>query len=160
MEDSTLYFTHGQSVGHQPCANLGFAQSCITKLSHLDLNYQISFLAHYATHNTQEVYLFIGKTFFKEYFLFMWIGGKYWPRCQYVLKANAIFVMSCFNFTSVCMKAKVYLFCKNEEGLLIEKKDTSVLQFTVHMLPVTHLILSRLYKLSNSFPTYRLIHVE
>lgn len=120
-----------------------------------------SFLAHYATHNTQEVYLFIGKIFFKEYFLFMWIGGKYCPRCQYVLKANAIF-LSCpvFNFTPVCMKAKVYLFCKNEEGLLIEKNYTSVLQFTVHMPPVIHLILSRLYKLSNSFSTYKLIHVE
>lgn len=42
-EDSTLYFTPGQSVGHQPCVNLGLAQNCITKLSHLDLNCQIPF---------------------------------------------------------------------------------------------------------------------
>lgn len=56
----------------------GLAQSCIGKLSHLDLNCQIPFLAHYAIHNTQEVYLFIGKKkkkkkkekkmVFKEYF--------------------------------------------------------------------------------------------
>lgn len=48
--------------------------------------------------------------------------------------------MSCFNFTSVCKIGKLYLFCKNE-GLLIEKDDTSVLQFTVHMCPVLHLML-------------------
>lgn len=36
----------------------------------------------------------------------------------------------------------MYLFYKNE-GLLIEKNDTSVSQFTVHM-PVVHLILSLL----------------
>lgn len=78
----------------------------------------------------------------------MWIGRKYWPVCQYVLKANAVFVMSCFNFTSVCKI--VYLFCKKEEGLLIEKNDTSVSQFTVHMPLEIHLILSVLCKFSNS----------
>lgn len=84
----------------------------------------------------------------------MWIGGKHWPGRQYVLKANAFLSCPVFNFTSVCMKAKVYLFCKNEEGLLIEKNYTSVLQFTVHMPPVIHLILSQLYKLIFNLRTH------
>lgn len=114
------------------------------------LDLQDSFLAHYATHKTQEVYLFIGKTvFFKEYFLFMWIGRKFWPWCQYFLEANAIICHICFNFTSVCKLGKVFIL-QNEEGLLIEKNNTSVSQFTVHMPPVIHLILSLLYKPSDS----------
>lgn len=56
-------------------------------------------------------------------------------------KAKAAFAMSCyFNFTSVCKIGNVYLFYKNEEGLLIEKDNTSVSQFTVLMPPVCHLI--------------------
>lgn len=63
------------------------------------------------------------------------------PSRQIVLRAKTVFAMSCFNFTPVCKIGKVYLFCKNE-GLLIEKDNTSVSQFTVHIRPVLHLILS------------------
>lgn len=61
--------------------------------------------------------------------------------CQDVLKEKAAFAMSCyFNFTSVCKIGNMYLFNRTEAGLLIEKDNTSVLQFTVLMPPVRHLI--------------------
>lgn len=92
-----------------------------------------------------------GKIFFKDCFLFKRIGRKYWPVCQDVFKSKSSFCYVLYNFTSVCKNGKMYLFCKNEEGLLIEKDDTSVLQFTVHMPPVRHLFCH--YKLV-------VIHVE
>lgn len=65
----------------------------------------------------------------------------HWHLCQDVLiKAKTIFAISCYvNFTSVCKIGKAYLFYK-DEGFLIDKDDTSVLRFTVHMPPVCHLI--------------------
>lgn len=76
--------------------------------------------AHYATHNTQEVYLFIGKIFFKEYFLFIWIGTKYQSMCWDVLKAKQFFTMSCYiDFT--CKIVKMYLFCKMRGACLLKR---------------------------------------
>ena len=64
-EDSTLNFTRGRSVGHQPCVNVGLAQkNFITKAESPWSELPDSFQAHYATHHTQEVYLFIGKVIF------------------------------------------------------------------------------------------------
>lgn len=71
------------------------------------------------------------------------------------LKENAIFVMSCFNFGSVCEIGKVYLFY--EEGLLIEKINTSVSWFTVNLPPVIHLGVSHV---QDFISKYKLIHLE
>lgn len=109
-----------------PCVDPGLAR----KLRHLHL----SFLAHYATHHTQEVYLFIGKYFNFKTFSSCGFKGKKGARVGVFGKQTRL-------LSHLIFRIKVqYLFSRNKR-LLVEKSNTSVSRFTVQM-PVLHLMLS------------------
>lgn len=108
----------------------------------------------------RKVYLFIGK---KLFFKYSSCGSEEstCSRRRYVFKKEdkkkaSASVLSCPVLIShLCVDGSIYS-AERREGLLIEENDTSVSQFTVHMPPVIHLVLSLLYKPAN----YKPVRVE